>query len=203
MPSWQAQPRHMVLSLSPMLRRAVALFLPVAVLACLAAGLVYAAVQHVQRTDANDPQIEMAEDAAMALDAGAAPASMVGTSRIDLARSLAPFLAVYDGAGTVLATNGTLDGRAPVPPPGLLESARASGRDVITWQPRPGMRIAIAVLPWPGGTVLAGRSLRLVEQRESDSLLLAVAALIVMLGGTAIAAVVAVWLWESRQAPLG
>ena len=183
-----------------MLRRALALFLPVAVLACLAAGLVYAAVQHVQRTDANDPQVEMAEDAAVALDAGAAPSSMVGTQRIDIARSLAPFLAVYDTVGTVLATDGVLDGRAPVPPSGVLETARGSGRDVITWQPRSGVRIAIAVIPWRGGTVLAGRSLRLVEQRESDSLLLALAALVVMLVATAISAVIGAWLWEPRPA---
>jgi hypothetical protein len=186
-----------------MLRRAVALFLPVAVLACLAVGPVYAAVQHVQRTDANDPQVQMAEDAASALDAGAAPSSLVGTRQVDIARSLAPFLAVYDPCGAVFATDGALDGRPPMPPPGVLGSARASGRDVITSQPRPGVRIAIAVLPWQGRTVLAGRSLRLVEQRESDSLLLAVAAPVVMLVGTAIAAVIGAWLWESRQAPSG
>ena len=49
---------------SPGLRRTLAFFLPVAVLATLCCGLVYAALQHDLRTGANDPQIQLAEDTA-------------------------------------------------------------------------------------------------------------------------------------------
>ena len=86
---------------------------------------------------------------------------------VDIASSLAPFVAVYDPAGTVVATNGRLDGRAPVPPLGVLATATKKGSDTVTWQPRAGVRIGLVVLRWHGGTVLAGRSLRRVEAIES------------------------------------
>jgi hypothetical protein len=58
---------------SPLLRRALAFYVPVAVLATLCCGLVYALVQQDLRQSANDPQIQMAQDAARALDSGARP----------------------------------------------------------------------------------------------------------------------------------
>ena len=67
-------------------------------------GLVYVAVQQDYRQSLNDPQIQMAEDAAAPLNAGAAPASLVtrGTTPINIAASLAPWIAVYDESGTPL-----------------------------------------------------------------------------------------------------
>ena len=65
----------------------------------------------------------------------------------------------------------------------------------MTWQPRPGVRIALVVLPWNAGTVLAGRSLRRVEAMESaiEGIVLAgwLAALLAVAG----ASIVAAWLW--------
>ena len=54
---------------SHFVRRALAFFLPVAVPATLCCGLVYAADQQNLRSGANAPQIQMAQDAASALDA--------------------------------------------------------------------------------------------------------------------------------------
>jgi hypothetical protein len=51
-------------------RRALAFFLPVAVLAVFACVLGYALVQQDLRSSANYPQLQLAEDAARALDAG-------------------------------------------------------------------------------------------------------------------------------------
>jgi hypothetical protein len=178
--------------------RAIALFLPVAVLATLGCGLVYVGVQQDLRSGANDPQLQLAEDAARALDAGAEPASIVGGTEVDVAQSLAPFVVVFDLAGHVLATDGQLDGHDPVPPLGVLDAARAHSPNVLTWQPRPGVRVATAAVPWQGGTVLAGRSLREVERRE-DQLLLTVAAVwLAMLVALAATALVAAWLWPSQ-----
>ena len=90
-------------------RRAIALFLPAAVLATLACGLVYAEVQQSLRSSANDPQYQLATDAAVKLDAGASPASVVGSSaEIDLAASLAPFVIVFDRNHSIVATNASL-----------------------------------------------------------------------------------------------
>jgi hypothetical protein len=180
-------------------RRAIALFLPVAVLATLGSGLVYVAVQQDLRSGANDPQLQLAEDAARALDAGAEPASVVGSSQVDVAQSLAPFLVVFDPTGHVLATDGRLDGHDPVPPLGVLDAARAQSPNVVTWQPRPGVRVATVTVPWQGGTALAGRSLREVERREDQLLLTVAAAWLAMMAALAAAALAAAWLWASPR----
>ena len=156
-------------SLPVRLRLAILVFLPLAVVATGLAGLVYLVAQQDGRWLANEPQVQLAEDAAARLDAGGTPGDQVGPAPVDIARSLAPFVVVYGTAGTILATDGTLDGQPPAVPAGVLASARATGRDAVTWQPRPGVRIATVTVPWNGGTVLAGRSLRLVEER-ADSL---------------------------------
>ena len=179
------------------LRRALAIFLPVAVLATLCCGLVYGAVQQGLRSGANDPQLQLAEDAARALDAGADPATVVGASKVDVAESLAPFVAVFDPDGRVLASDGRLDGQDPVPPLGVLDHARASSPNVVTWQPRAGVRVATVTVAWNGGTVMAGRSLREVERRVDQDLLLVAAAWLAMLLVLAATAIVAAWLWPS------
>jgi hypothetical protein len=178
-----------------LLRRALAVFLPLAVLATLTCGLVYTAVQQDLRLGANDPQVRLAEDAARALDAGARPASLVGSAKVDVATSLAPFVVIYDTSGEVLATDGRLDGHDPVPPPGVLDAARADPPNKVTWQPRAGVRIASVTVPWNGGTVLAGRSLREVERHEDSILLIATAAWAVMMVALAATALVAAWIW--------
>jgi hypothetical protein len=120
---------------SPFVRRALAFVLPLAVLATLCCGLVYATDQQNLRSGANDPQIQMANDAASALDAGAAPSTLVTVSRIDVARSLAPFLVIFDSSGKVLATDGQLDGDDPIPPAGVLTLAASNPPDIVTWHP--------------------------------------------------------------------
>ncbi len=180
---------------SPFARRAVAFFVPLAVLATLCCGLVYASDQQDLRSGANDPQIQMANDAATALDAGAKPSNLVSVGRIDVRQSLAPFLVVFDSSGKVLATDGQLDGHDPIPPAGVLTSAANNPPDIVTWQPGSGVRIAAVVSPWHGGTVLAGRSLAQVEMRENDALIIVIAAWMAMLVALALASLAAAWLW--------
>jgi hypothetical protein len=184
---------------SQLVRRALAFFLPVAVLATLCCGLVYAADQQNLRSGANDPQIQMAQDAASALDAGAQPTSLVSVSRVDVAHSLAPFLVIFDSSGRVLATDGQLDGHDPIPPSGVLASAANNPPDMVTWQPQSGVRIAAVVVPWQGGTVLAGRSLAQVEIREDNALLIVLAAWLAMLVALTLASLAAAWLWPADR----
>jgi hypothetical protein len=186
------------------LRLAMLVFVPALVVLTVACGLGYVAVQQALRSSANDPQVQLAEDGARALDAGAAPASLVGPgsavaglagqSTVDASVSLAPFVVVYDSSGTALAANVVLDGAVPVPPTGVLETARSAGIDKVTWQPPSGVRIAAVVVRWDGGTVLAGRSLRLVEEQEDRTLLLAGAAWAAGLVLLAIASLGVAWL---------
>lgn len=181
------------------IRRAVAVFLPLAVLATLGSGLLYVVVQQELRWGANDPQIQLAEDAARALDAGATPAAVAGTAKVDVAASLSPFIVVYDASGGVLAAGGQLDGADPVPPLGVLGQARTGSPSMVTWQPRSGVRIASVTVAWRGGTVLAGRSLREVERREDLALLLVGAGWAAIMAAVAVASLVAARVWPEAR----
>ena len=177
-------------------RRAFALFLPLAVAASMACGLVYLTGQQILRSGANDPQLRLAEDAAAALDGGSDPAAVIPVdTSVDVAASLAPFLVVYDPAGRVLVTDGVLDGGDPIVPRGVLDHARDASPNIVTWQPRAGVRVATVTVAWTGGTVVAGRSLREVERREDGLLAIAGAAWLAMLVGLAGASLTASLLW--------
>jgi hypothetical protein len=177
------------------LRRAFALFVPAAVLATGLSGLIYVVAQQDLRSGANDPQEQLAGDAAGQLNAGAAPTTVVTGRMVDVATSLAPFVVVYDSAGKVVASDGQLNGAPPLVPSGVLASAHATGRDAVTWQPLADVRIATVSVPWTGGTVMVGRSLRLVEERESRVELLVGAGWLAILVGLAAAAALASWMW--------
>ncbi len=133
-------------------------------------GTVYVSVHQVYRQSANDPQIQIAEDIALRLKNGQpvdnykAPADAV----IDIEKSLAPYLVVYDVDGKPIAGNGILEGALPTLPQGVFEYTKKHMQDRITWQPRKGVRSAIVVQYYEGttsGFVMIGRSLREVEER--------------------------------------
>jgi hypothetical protein len=151
--------------------RSVTMWLPFLVAITALAGLAYGLDQQDLRQGADDPQTQMAEDAAARLGAGAPVSAVVprSTAVVDIASSLAPFVIVYDRNDRPLAATGVLDGTAPTPPQGVTASAR-DHEDHVTWQPRSGVRIAAVLVAYNGGTVLAGRSLRVAEQREDDAL---------------------------------
>jgi hypothetical protein len=142
------------------------IWLPIAAVTTVVCGLVYATVQQSLRQGANDPQIQMAEDAARALEDGAGLEAVLASGQIDMNDSLAPFLVIYDAAGRPQAGSGLLDGQLPEIPKGVLDYAAQNGQNRVTWQPEAGVRIAAVIVPYDGGFVLAGRSLREVEKRE-------------------------------------
>jgi hypothetical protein len=80
---------------------------------------------------------------------------------------------IYDADGKVAASSVQLDGKTPSLPDGVLDSTRQLGENRITWQPRDGVRIASVIVSYPGGYVLAGRNMREVEVRESQTSLFA------------------------------
>jgi hypothetical protein len=141
-------------------------WLPLAIATGGLCGLVYLAVQQSLRMGANDPQIQMAEDAASALNAGARVDSILPATKVELVSSLAPFIVVFDDSGNVLASSATLHGAFPVYPSGVLDYTRQKGQDRVTWQPEAGVRLATVVERYDKGFILAGRSLREVEKRE-------------------------------------
>jgi hypothetical protein len=162
-------------------------------------GLIYAETQQQLRQAANDPQIELAEDAASKLAGGVSAASLLPTTTVDMATSVAPFVIVYDENDTVIASSATLDGTTPRLPVGVLSSARSTREDRVTWEPSPSVRIAAVVVPYPGGVVLAGRSLRDVEIRESDSLGIAAAGWLAAEVAITVAILGIEWSYERRR----
>ena len=76
-------------------------WIPLAVLTVLLCGTLFAAIQSDLRSGADDPQIQMATDARDSLQVGASAQSLVPTTQIDIAQSLAPYLVIYDGPADV------------------------------------------------------------------------------------------------------
>ncbi|MDB5163832.1 MAG: hypothetical protein JWS12_450 [Candidatus Saccharibacteria bacterium] len=157
-----------------------------AVLLTIGFMTMYVVAQQVLRQSANDPQSQLAEDAVASLNEGEKPANVV-SGKVDLAASLAPFVIVYDKHGSALASSGYLDNKIPVVPIGVLQHASSGRNNVVTWQPAPGVRLATVTAAANDYYVLSGRSLRMVEKRESNVLHLAAlgwVASLVALGGT-------------------
>jgi hypothetical protein len=145
-------------------------WLPLAATVTLLCGIIYITVQQTYRSNANDPQNQMAEDAVTSLRTGADPKTIVSSGTMEISQSLKPYLIVYDDQGNPLASDGFLNGKIPTLPNGVLDYTRSHGGNAITWQPRSGVRSALVILPFLGttkGCVVAGRSLRMVEERES------------------------------------
>ncbi|MBI3740081.1 MAG: hypothetical protein HY258_13620 [Chloroflexi bacterium] len=141
-------------------------WLPFAVVTTAFCALVYLTVQQALRNGANDPQIQMAEDVADALNSGSSIESVVSAQKVYFDKSLAPFLVIYDSSGQPVAGSGVLDGRLPVLPNGVLDYAKQNGENRLTWQPNSSVRVAAVIVPFKDGYVLAGRNLREAEKRE-------------------------------------
>jgi hypothetical protein len=172
---------------NPLVLRSLRLWSPIAVAVTVLCGLVFTLAQQELRDGANDPQVQIAEDTAAALASGSAAERLMPTTQVNVASSIATFVIIFDTRNRVVASSATLAGRTPALPLGVLSAARASGEDRVTWEPRAGVRIAAVVVPVAGGgSVLAGRSLREVEQRESDLLGLTAFALLFGLGACAV-----------------
>ncbi len=134
---------------------------------------IYAVTQQDLRMSANDPQIQIAEDDAAEAVLSDNPQISAPSAMVDMTKSLDPFVIFFDTDGIPTASSAQLGGMTPVIPQGVFEYARANGEDRFTWQPQAGVRIAAVVVkignsPTGQGFVLAGRSLREVENREAQ-----------------------------------
>jgi hypothetical protein len=193
--------RGRVRTASGVLRWTAALWIPAAAAVTVAAALGYGVGQTLLRSSANDPQVQVSSDAAARLSAGEPAQSVTGGPTVDLATSLDLAVTVVDQDGTILASTARLDGEPTKPPQGSLDAA-TEHQNVVTWQPRPGVRMAAVVTTWSSpqgsGTVVATRSLDLAEQRVSQLMLLVAAGWLAGLAATGCAAFVAGWIVAGR-----
>jgi hypothetical protein len=172
--------------------RSFTLWLPLVVATTGIFSFAYLATQQNYRQSLNDPQIQMAEDAAVSLAANYIPANVVvrGVSLVDMTTSLASWTVVYDASGVPLESSGVLDGASPRLPAELFDtstwnsgktfSAPTGSETRVTWQPRDGVRQAVVLVsfhtPQGVGYVAVGRSMRVVEDRIINLTHLAVVA---------------------------
>lgn len=148
-------------------------FFPHAAAAVLVTGvilLVYATMQQQYRTAANDPQLQIARDAVTALKQGKPATAIIPADTVDMEKSLATCIQVYNTGGKQVASNGYIGAKPPVVAAGVLNKAKAEGEYAVSWQPTPAVRTS-AVIAYTGGSqgsyVLAARSLEEVEKRIS------------------------------------
>lgn len=134
-------------------------------------GTIYTVVQQSQRSDANMPQIQIAEDTAQQLNHGIKLPEL-DTQSIDMSTSLAPFYIVYTKSGQPAAGTGSIGGAFPLPPFGVLQASNGKPYSAITWQPNGSTRIAAVIVAADNYYVLSGRSLKQIEQNENKTLLI-------------------------------
>ena len=132
-------------------------------------GSIYGVSQQQQRSSADFPQVQLAQDAASALNSGVQKLS-VTQGKVDMANSLASFVNVYDQDGNVVAGSGLLDGQVPKPPIGVLKAAKGKAYSRVTWEPKTGVRIAAVTSASDKYYVLSGRSMKFAEANVTTTL---------------------------------
>lgn len=149
-------------------------FLPLVFIITVMSFLAYGIGQQVLRQDANEPQIQIAEDLSTQLSAGAPLGDLAQLGTVDISKSLSEFVMVYDASGKQVTSNVTLNGQVPNLPSGIFNYTKQHGEDRFTWQPEAGIRSAVVAVYYTGsdssassGFVAVGRSLREVERNES------------------------------------
>jgi hypothetical protein len=140
-------------------------------------GTLYVAIQQSIRMGVNDQEVQLTDDLSAAIAAGAKPTDLDPGRPIDMAKSLAPVVALFDAAGKQIVSSALVNGKPLSVPAGVFEAARAKGEDRLTLEPAPGVRLAAVVRYYDGagqtgtttaGFALAARSLREAERRISD-----------------------------------
>jgi hypothetical protein len=168
-----------------------------AVLITVIFGSIYAVAQQIERQGANDAPLRLASQLASASSSTGPSTDSAASDRVDLAKSLALFSIVYDSSGAAISGTGYLDGALATLPHGVIDAARATGEDRVTWQPQPGLRFAAVAIASGANVIVAGQSLAPSESRTDALGALVLAAWAGTLALLAVGVTV-VWLWRRR-----
>jgi hypothetical protein len=142
-----------------------------AIIVTILCGFIYASVQQTYRTAANDPQLQLAKDIAVALNKGRSVESLLPKDTIEISENLSPFITLYNKNKIPLRSSGLLFGKMPLPPKGVFDFTEKNGEDVLSWQPATGVRLALVIESVHSNDVAfvaVGRSLLETEKRESN-----------------------------------
>jgi hypothetical protein len=155
--------------------------------AALALSVVFASIYVV----AQNAQRQWADDAPLRLASQIAPDPLTYAEthqeRVELGSSLGSFWVLYDADGKAIAGSGYLAGKLAHIPDGVLDVARETGSNSVSWQPGEGLRFATIEVGTDHGVLMTGQSLAPSEGRtESMGLLVAIgwaASILVVLAG--------------------
>ena len=156
-------------------------WLPFAFVISSFTGLIYVTVQQNYRQQANDPQIQMAQDIAndYAQNKKSLSLDNLPKESVDISKSLSPFVIIFNSDFKAVYSTATLNGKIPSPPVGTFLAAKAYSEDRFTWQPQPATRLATVIDKYKSnqeeGYILVGRSLREIEIREDQTLFFCIA----------------------------
>lgn len=148
-------------------------WLPVGITICVLSGMICLVAQQNYRMNANDPQIQVAQDLAAQLSSGQSQFNLP-TGKTDIGASLAPVIMVIDDTGKALYNSASLGGKDVMIPSGVLDYTKANGEDRVTWQPKPGVRMALVVKSFVAkttgkiGYVAVAKSLTETEKRINN-----------------------------------
>lgn len=148
------------------MRRVIA-WLTAAIVVTLMFGSAYVALQQLGRRSA-----DAAPAAAAAAQVQLIGAETVSMPRLELTPDSGVFVLVYGDDDKPASGTVTLHGTLPLLPAGVLQTARESGADAVTWQPEPGLRMAVVARPAAGKVVVvAGQSLTPYEDRDRATMI--------------------------------
>lgn len=124
----------------------------------------YTMVQQSTRLSANDQPIALAQQIK------SSGIQAIPTHITDTAFDSNVFAIVINDKYQVTGSSATLDGVTPVPPKGVLDFALSHLQNKITWQPKPGVRIAAYILTTFNNDgvptyIVTGQSLKPYEDR--------------------------------------
>lgn len=125
----------------------------------------YLVMQQFERQGADDAPERLASQLASQLSGSPAGANGSRADDVDLAVSDAAFTIVYDSANRPVSGTGRLHGALAAIPPGVLDQARRTGSNHVTWQTADGRRFATVELRAGDAVVLGGQSLGPTEAR--------------------------------------
>ena len=148
-------------------------------------GLIYVTVQHSHRSAANDPQLQIALDLKDAIENNRPTVKWMSEDSVEISKSLTVFKIFYNTNGEPMQSTGFLDGQLPRIPKRVFDFTAKCKEDVLTWQPRAGVRMAMvleAVNSQQIPFVAVGRSLKEVEKRESALVTMVLVAWLVCVG---------------------
>jgi len=175
--------------------RSVISWLPLSVAIVCIYGIMYLVVQQYIRLSANEILTEYAENTRSKLENGMTPDSIIKEiPKIDMAKSLSPFVMIYNNARILIASSASLKENYPAIATGTLDYAEKNNGNKVTWQPQQEVRNATVILhctkDGQGYFILAGRSLREIENREHFVLLQTFAGMMLTLFATFVMVVI-------------